>query len=148
MIQQDYSLAKEFSEFLYVLRTVYNIVVSEGKNEKANVVWEELKLDLHKTAAVDLECIFDRLHITGNTFLCNFLRRSQSLMYNTDLEGMKIEIKRRERELKGSRAKTLHPGEFDPDIWFGGSLLDYRFTNVKVLIRDIFESEGTYVKSE
>lgn len=147
-IQQDYSLAKEFSEFLYVLRTVYNIVVSEGKNEKANVVWEELKLDLHKTAAVNLECIFDRMYISGNTFLCNFLRRSQSLMNNTDLEGMKIEIKRRERELKGSRAKTLHPGEFDPDIWFGGSLLDYRFTNAKVLIRDIFESEGTYVKSE
>ncbi len=147
-IQQDYSLAKEFSEFLYVLRTVYNIVVSEGKNETANVVWEELKPDLYKMAAVDLERIFDRLHITGNTFLCNFLRRSQSLMNDTDLEGMKIEIKRRERELKGSRAKTLHPGEFDPDIWFGGSLLDYRFTNAKVLIRDIFESEGTYVKSE
>lgn len=147
-IQQDYSLAKEFSEFLYVLRTVYNIVVSEGKNETANVVWEELKPDLYKMAAVDLERIFDRLHITGNTFLCNFLRLSQSLMNDTDLEGMKIEIKRRERELKGSRAKTLHPGEFDPDIWFGGSLLDYRFTNAKVLIRDIFESEGTYVKSE
>ena len=68
-------------------------------------------------------------------------------MRNADLEGLKTEIKRRERELKTSRAKTLHPGEFDRDAWFGGGELDYRFGNAKVIIGDIFESEGTYVKS-
>ena len=73
-IQQDYYLAKEFSEFLFVLRTIYNMIVSEGKNEDANVVWENLKPDLKELAAVDLESIFGRLGITRNVFLCNFLR--------------------------------------------------------------------------
>lgn len=147
-IQQDYTLAKEFSAFLFVLRTVYNIVVSDGKNGEANALWEDLRPDLKKRASVDLESIFGRLSVMRNVFLCNFLRKSQSLMDAGDLEGMKTEVKRRERELKQSRAKTLHPGEFDPNAWFGGGLLDYRFSNAKVIIGDIFESEGIYAKSK
>ena len=42
----------------------------------------------------------------------------------------------------------MHPGEFDPGAWFGGLELDYRFGNAKIIIRDIFESEGVHVKSE
>ena len=147
-VQQDYALAYGFSGFLFVLRTVYNIVVSEGKNDRANAVWDEMKADLIDLAAVDLESIFTRLNITRNTRLCIFLRKSQSLMKDADLEEMKTEIKRRERDLKGSRSKTLHPGEFDPNAWFGGGQLDYRFSNAKVIIKDIFESEGAYAKSE
>ena len=90
--------------------------------------------------------IFSRLNVYKNTSLCKFLRKSQELMKKSDLEGMKIEIRRRERELKTTRAKTLHPGEFDSDAWFGGGELDYRFGNAKVIIGDIFESEGIYVK--
>ena len=146
-IQQDYALAYDFSSFLFVLRTVYNIVVSEGKNDSANALWDELKADLYDLAAVDLESIFTRLGIAGNVRLCTFLRKSQSLMKDMNLEGLKTEIKRRERDLKGSRSKTLHPGEFDPNAWFGGGQLDYRFSNAKVIIKDIFESEGNYVKS-
>ena len=146
-IQQDYALAYDFSSFLFVLRTVYNIVVSDGKNDSANALWDELKADLYDLAAVDLESIFTRLGITRNVRLCTFLRKSQSLMKDADLEGLKTEIKRRERDLKGSRSKTLHPGEFDPNAWFGGGQLDYRFSNAKVIIKDIFESEGNYVKS-
>ena len=147
-IQHDYHLASEFSAFLFVLRTIYNMIVSEGKNEDANALWGNLKLDLKTLAAVDLEGIFTRLGITKNVFLCNFLRKSQSLMDAEDFEGMATEIRRRERELKQSRAKTLHPGEFDPYIWYGGGLLDYRFGNAKVIIGDIFESEGIYAKSK
>lgn len=146
-IQQDYALAYDFSCFLFVLRTVYNIVVSEGKNDEANALWDEWRTDLYDLAAVDLESIFTRLGIAGNVRLCTFLRKSQSLMKDMNLEGLKTEIKRRERDLKGSRSKTLHPGEFDPNAWFGGGQLDYRFSNAKVIIKDIFESEGTYVKS-
>ncbi len=65
-------------------------------------------------------------------------------MADEDLEGMKTEIIRREVELKQSRAKTKKPGEFDVEEWFGGGELDYRFNNAKVIIRDIFESEGLY----
>ena len=146
-IQQDYVLAYDFSGFLFVLRTIYNIIVSDGKNDKANAFWDEMQTDLNDLAAVDLDSIFIRLGIIKNVRLCTFLRKSQSLMKDADLEGMKTEIKRRERDLKSSRSKTLHPGEFDPDAWLGGGELDYRFNNAKVIIKDIFESEGSYAKS-
>ena len=147
-IQQDYALAYGFSNFLFVLRTVYNIVVSEGKNENANSQWEDLKPNLKNLASVDLDSLFGRLGVAKNAFLCNFLKKSRSLMIEENLEGIKTEIKRRERELKQTRAKTLHPGEFDPNSWFGGGQLDYRFGNAKVIVGDIFESEGTYVESK
>ena len=147
-IQLDYQLAYDFSAFLFVLRVVYNMIVSDGRNEDANGLWEEFRPVLESFAAVDLESVFSRLNVYSNVFLCKFLRKSQELMKKSDLEGLKTEIKRRERELKTSRAKTLHPGEFDPNAWFGGGELDYRFGNAKVIIGDIFESEGIYAKSK
>lgn len=147
-IQDDYYKAYDFSEFLYVLRTVYNMIVSNNKNEKANTRWEEFRPNLARIAAVDLDSIFDRLLVHPNTFLCAFLHKEKSLMLDGDLEGMKTEIKRRERELKQSRAKTLHAGEFEPDAWFGGRELDYRFGNAMRIVKDIFESEGKDVKSQ
>ena len=106
-----------------------------------------IKVPLISESAHRLTGISTRLGITRNVSLCTFLRKSQSLMKDVNLEGLQTEIKRRERDLKGSRSKTLHPGEFDPNAWFGGGQLDYRFSNAKVIIKDIFESEGTYVKS-
>ena len=44
--------------------------------------------------------------------------------------------------MKPGRAKTEHPGEFEPVVWLGGRELDYRFGNAKIILRDIFESEG------
>ena len=44
-IQRDYYLANDFSAFLFVLRTIYNMIISEGKNEEANITWEKLKPD-------------------------------------------------------------------------------------------------------
>ena len=143
-IQADYVLARHFSGFLYVLRTIYNIIVSDGKNSEANSQWSMLKSLLQEIADVDLEAVFGRLQVFSNSFLCNFLRKEKELMIAGDLEGMKSEIRRRERELKQTRAKTMHPGEFSTEEWYGGRALDYRFGNAKVIMRDIFESEGLY----
>lgn len=145
-MQRDYKLADKFSDFLYVVRVIYNVIVSDGKNEKANSEWERLQRDLETFANVDLESIFQRLPV--NSRLCDFLRTCQKLMFASDLEGMKVEIRRRERELKGSRAKTMHPGEFDPKNWYGGEYLDYRLSNAKVIMNDIFESEGSDAESK
>jgi len=143
-IQEDYDLALRFSDFLYILRILYNVILSDGKNESAVNEWTKASADLKETAQVDLDRIIRRLQLTRNIFLCRFLYKEQELMAANDIDGMKTEILKRERELKQSRAKTLHPGEFDPGIWYGGGHLDYRFANAKVILRDIFESEGTY----
>ena len=146
-IQSDYKLAKDFSDFLFVLRTIYNMIISDGDNIDANTVWESLKPELDKRAEVDFELIFGRLQIYGKTDLWHFLKTEQKYMLSHDLDGMKNEIRRRERSLKDNRAKTSHPGEFDPSIWYGGGALGYRFENASIIMKDIFESEGLYAES-
>lgn len=141
-IQADYWLAADFSDFLYALRVLYNIIVSDGQNAEANAEWEVLKDSISELASVDLESIYKKLSIYRNPFLCKFLDRCKELMLAEDVEELKKEIRRRERELKQNRAKTMHPGEFDPNAWFSGKGLDYRFGDARTIIRDIWESEG------
>ena len=140
-IQSDYALAIDFSNFLYVIRVLYNMIISEGENDRANSEWKILKTELESRAGIDLEAVFNRLQIYGNGALCDFLRKGKKLMLAKDIEGMTDEIRRRERFLKEGRARTMHPGEFDTSVWYGGGALSYRFNDAKVIIRDIFESE-------
>ena len=143
-VQSDYYLAKDFSDFLYVIRTMYNIIVSDGENEEANSEWKTLRTKLKKRADFDLESVFVRLQLYGNTDLCGFLRKEKEFMLAENTEGMRNEIRRRERQLKDTRAKTMHPGEFDTSTWYGGGELNYRFNNAKVIMRDILESEDSH----
>lgn len=141
-MQDEYTLALSFSDFLFVARTLYNIIISDGQNVQANDTFEELKEVMAELAEIDIDLIFAKLYIY-KVDLKNFIKKLQDCMRNNDVEEMKKAIKAREIMLKGqSRAKTAHPGEFDPNDWIGGGELDYRFNNAKTIIRDIFESEG------
>ena len=148
-MQYDYYLAYDFSNFVYVLQALYNIIVSAGKNEEANEEWKRLQPFLREySTKLHLKKIFGRLNLYGHISLYNFLSKAQQLMRTgliqaEDYEKMKEIIVSREVLLKGSsRAKTKHPGEVDPNIWFGGKGLDYRFKrNGIVIVKDIFESE-------
>lgn len=140
-MQDEYALALSFSDFLFVARTLYNIIISDGQNVQANDIFEDLKEIMAELADIDIDFIFTKLYIY-KTDLKNFIKKLQECMRNNDVEEMKKAIKAREIMLKGqSRAKTAHPGEFNPNDWIGGGELDYRFNNAKTIIRDIFESE-------
>lgn len=141
-MQDDYYLALTFSDFMLVVRTLYNIIISDEQNEEANELFELLKEEMAARANVDIDVIMSKLYIY-KTDLKHFLKQVQTCMLNSDIDEMKNAIKAREIMLKGAnRAKTAHPGEFNNDEWYGGKELDYRFYNAKTIIRDIFESEG------
>lgn len=144
-IQEEYRLAADFARFLYALRILYNVILSEGKNETANRLWAERTPVLTDLAAVNIDGIIEKLNLFRQVYLCRFLRNAKERMAKNDIEGMKEEIRRREVELKGARAKTTHPGEFGENEWYGGGLLDYRFGNASRIINDIFESEDQHV---
>ncbi|MDD3489459.1 MAG: DUF6361 family protein [Paludibacter sp.] len=148
-IQQNYWLALNFSDFIYVIRTVYNIIISDGENEVANNELERLKPYFNEIANIDVDFILNRLEVFTNPLLKKFLKQSQELMIAEDIEGLKKCITNREVQLKGtSRAKTTHPREFGDTEWIGGGELDYRFFNARTIVRDIMEGEGkTDVKS-
>jgi hypothetical protein len=147
-MQVDYYNAIAFSEFVYVLRVLYNVIVSNGQNEEANNEWRKIESNLSTLASIDINAIYNRLGIT-NPLLLRFLLTSQEQMKNGDIEGLKETIIKREVHLKGvSRAKTKHAGEFKTDAWFGGKKLDYRFPDAQTIINDIFEGEKDCVKSK
>ncbi len=85
-IQDDYAKAIAFSDFLYILRILYNIIVSEEKNQEANDEWERLHPEMATLAMIDLESVFDRLMLRRNVFLCNFLRRIQVQIGNASVQ--------------------------------------------------------------
>ena len=147
-IQSDYMSARSFSDFIYVLRVLFNIIVSDNKNETANEEWNNIEANLEEYADIDIDDIFKRLSLSGYVPLRRFLIQSQEYMQKRDIEQLKKCIISREVHLKGSaRAKTMHPGELDPAIWFGGGLLDYRFNNAKIIIKDIFEGVDNNAES-
>ena len=137
-IQRSYFQAVGFSKFIFVLRVIYNDIISDGKNDEAKK-WLN-HLDLKKFSQINIDNILVSCGLESRR-LEKFLIKSRDLMENEDIEGLKECIKSHEITLKGSRAKSLHIGEFDYNQWFGGGLLNYRFQNVKMILNDIHESE-------
>ena len=147
----QFHLAKDFSDFNFVLRILFNVVASNGKNEEANDLleypqkWCE-RSTLKEIAELDLEAIFTLLDIRDNS-LRSFLLDCQELMKEEKIEELKDRVKKREISLKGeNRSKTCNPDE-SGEKWFAGYELDYRFGVAKTIIEDIFKSEE-YVEDE
>lgn len=143
-VQNDYLMAVSFSRFIYAIRTVYNIIVSDGKNDLANDEFERQREELDEIADINIDDIMERLGIFNNPLLRKFLKQAQHCMISENVEELKKCIVSREVQLKGTnRAKTTHPGEFNPDEWLGGGELDYRFYNAKTILSDVMLKEGS-----
>ena len=142
-IQKDYRLAKDFSEFNYVLRIIYNIVLSDEKNEEANEALDNYRSEMKNIANIDLEAVFACTDAWKNPMMCKFLLAAKSEMLDENISGLKKIVENREVFLKGSgRARCAHPGEFDNTEWFGGSKLNYRFDNAIKIMNDIYTGGG------
>ena len=135
-------LACDFNELIYMARVRYNIILSEGRNEVALREWDILATDCKQRANADLIAIFESLRlINPKTFV--FLKKIQEAFLNEDFELVDNIIRKREIQLKGvNRAKLNRTSEYDPSKWIGRFWLDYRFTNAKRIINDIYYGEG------
>ena len=141
-IQEDYDLALRFSGFVYALRVIYNILISDGESQHANAELVRLLPDLPGIAGIDMDRIFVRLGV-HNPKLHRFLDEARKQMISQDTDKLKELIRNREKDLKGqARAKTCHPGQYE-NRWYGGEGLDYRFGNAMRILRDIFAKEVT-----
>lgn len=131
---RDYSLARDFSRFIFGAQVRYNIIYSEGKNELANGLWEEYLLE---RPAVNLNEIQSRLKPRASVM--RFLKAFNSAIDNEDeLDELLI---RREKELKGTARAKLSNKELYPynDNNVNMVPLDFRLPNVQRIVRDIFE---------
>lgn len=140
-IQEDYRLAKAFSDFIYGARIRYNIILSQGQNTAAISEWGIYEPNMAKYSDLDINTIFSRLKVY-NPNLKSFLLDLQTNMKSGDIEAIDQCITKRECQIKGaSRAKLMRAGEFDVNNWIGGTHLDYRFSSAIKIIKDIFDGE-------
>lgn len=56
-------LANDFNNLVSIITTRYNLIVFEGKNDRARENWNLLSKELKRRSEVDLEAIFDKLTI-------------------------------------------------------------------------------------
>ena len=137
-------LANDFNNLVSIITTRYNLIVFDGKNEKACDNWSVLSKDLQRRSEVDLKAIFNRLFIR-NKQLKSFLLRVQESIQEGDISVVDKLIVEREIALKGKkRAKTCRAGEYKEQNsrWIGIDILDYRYTPTKRIIKDIMNAEG------
>jgi len=148
----SYDLACKFDEFQNVLKLVYNNIVYNHKLDD-KLIEELSNKDLKKISKINLNNIYNILNLNDNKYRLfrKFLDEAKVLLKEIDTKNLlksepfkKLEnlIKAREISLKGERAKTKHPIEFDNPS-FGNYHFDYRFDNAKIIINDILkDGEG------
>lgn len=134
-------LACEFNNLVYMARVRFNVMLSEEENEVAVSEWDRLKPQVKRRANVDLSAVFNKLELHNRgTYL--FLSKLQEAFKALDIDAVDELIKKRERQLKGiNRAKLNRTKEFDHSKWVGGGELDYRFSNARRIINDIYSGE-------
>ena len=134
-------LACEFNNLVYMSRVRFNVMLSEEENEVAVSEWDRLKPQVKRRANVDLSAVFHELELHNpGTYL--FLSKLQEAFKVLDIDAADELIKKRERQLKGiNRAKLNRTKEFDHSKWVGGGELDYRFSNARRIINDIYSGE-------
>ena len=134
-------LACDFNNLVYMARVRYNVMLSEDENTYANDEWSRLLPDIRHNATVDLDAVFGELQLINpraKSFLCGI----QTAFMASDIDMADELIRKRERSLKGAaRAKLSRTKEFDHSKWVGGGMLDYRFSNARRIVNDIYAGE-------
>jgi predicted nucleic acid-binding protein len=141
---RDYTLARDFSRFVFGAQIRYNVIYSGGKNEDANLEWKEY---IKKRPSVNLDDVEARLvearRLRPHSGVMKFLRSFQQSLDDTGaLDKLIID---REKELKGAaRAKLTNKELYE--YREGESInmvpLTYRLRTAVTIVRDIFEGMG------
>lgn len=135
------SLANEFNYLVYAARVRYNVILSNNMNQDANDAWKWVCANMPRIISINLDDVFSSLSIVDHR-LRRFLTRLIDTFSNGDFEAADEVIISREIELKTrSRSKLMHRENYNPDRWVGGSWLDYRFSEAKQIILDIYQGE-------
>lgn len=117
------------------------VMLSEDENTYANDEWSRLLPDIRHNATVDLDAVFGEFQLINpraKSFLCGI----QAAFITLDIDMADELIRKRERSLKGAaRAKLSRTKEFDHSKWVGGGMLDYRFSNARRIVNDIYAGE-------
>ncbi len=149
-IRQDFEMARDFSDFIFGANLRYNLILSEGRNEKARQLWADwIRSDFvnRRFAHYEPAAAMDYLQIS-NPALRRFLNQWKQYVLLRNEKDMDNLIVQREIELKGrQRAKLRNSALYSYKEGDGlrGGKLDFRFSYARVILTDIFAAlEGIH----
>jgi len=137
-MKKDYSMAKNFAQFIYGAQIRYNSIFTKGQNDYVKEQWEQWQDNIPQ---LDLDQLFIRLNVR-NQNLRHFLKDYQNTFTNiVELDKLIIS---REKQLKGaSRSKLINENLYQySDKLINMDKLYYRFSNTQTMAQDIFEGLG------
>ena len=136
------TLANKFNSLVYLSRILYNLILSDGNNLKANELWESEQGRVKDVDLLNIDLLLKSLNVT-NSGIRRFLLDMKRYLTSNAIDDAKNRIMEREVQLKGrKRAKLMRRSDFSDGAWIGGYLLDYRFSSATRLIKDIYKAEA------
>ncbi|WP_045213107.1 DUF6361 family protein [Desulfonatronovibrio magnus] len=152
-IRQDFEMARDFSRFIFGASLRYNLILSEGRNEKARQLWTEWLSSYFVTQRFEhYEPVapMDYLQIS-NPALRRFLTQWKKYVLAGNEEDMDSLIVQREIDLKGrQRAKLRNSALYSYKVGDGlrGGKLDFRYSYARDILTDIFKAlEGSHAQA-
>ena len=137
-LRRDYQLAAAFSRFIYGAHVRYNVIFSQYSDDAMEAefyAWRNAFLS--QTFALDP--ILNRVPCPPD--FAGFCRSFLDSVNRGDFQAMDQLIIRREKQIKGDRAKLCKPEEFryDPAHPIHAYTLDFRYGRASVIIQDILD---------
>lgn len=142
-LRKQYNYAIKFSNFVYALYIIYNLVITDDKSSQAKKKYDDLKNTLPQIADINLEEMYNLLDINSDSHsLYEFLNKAKEYMKVKNIKELKKLICDREIALKLDRAKCKNKDKNNPEQWYGSKKLDYRFCNARMIVKDIYNGLG------
>lgn len=147
VVRSDLDLALNFGKVIHGAHIRYNIILRQKNsveiedyedywnqwcNEMSQFNWDKFNIDR----------IYEFAQTTKGTkeFIEGWFKAIRELD-NINLGQLDKMIEAREYSLKGQRAKLKNYGNVDVSKWVGLGMLEYRWRNVKTLVKDIKDCE-------
>lgn len=135
-------LANKFNLLVTLIRIRYNKILTRGMNSDVMGNWDLYKERISEIAEFNVRNTMAEVGVNDLSARL-FLEQSQSLLLNGNISELDDLIIKREKALKGSRAKLPRANEYNPNgtlvAWYQ---LDYRMGTARRIINDIFDAEG------
>lgn len=138
-MKNDYRLAKELADFIYGAHIRYNVIYSQKLDMKQVEAWDKW-IDEFDAQSVRFEEIMKRIDCRGTTK--DFLNKFLNAVLNKDIEAIDRCIIKREKDVKGERAKLCKPMEYQYNTAIHDYKMSYRYYSARTIINDILEGLG------
>lgn len=147
VVRSDLDLALNFGKVIHGAHIRYNIILRQKNSveiEDYEDYWNQWcnKMSQFNWDKFNIDRIYEFAQTTKGTkeFIEGWFKATRELD-NINLGQLDKMIEAREYSLKGQRAKLKNYGNVDVSKWVGLGMLEYRWRNVKTLVKDIKEGE-------